>query len=187
MATVSTNANFVDASTANGHICPSVGHILTGHYAAADVWEGESIPCTPGQQVIIITWPGSTGDGSSSVTSGGGSDSGSGASGTGTGFDAALNFCVSYSYKADPITGAHLILQNNCSVAARVWFYSSPQIHGAATINPGDADNTYAAQDAIAAAGGVSIYACPAGDIARMADGTQASMGRNNPYDCSRK
>lgn len=68
---VSTNANFVDPNAANAHICPSVGHILTGHYAENDVWEGESIGCIPGQQVII-TWPSPTGAGSSPVVASGG-------------------------------------------------------------------------------------------------------------------
>jgi hypothetical protein len=102
-------------------------------------------------------------------------------------FDPALNDCIVYFYKNDPITGDHLILQNNCSVRARVWFYASSQAYGAESLDPGEAGNTYAGHDKIVAAGGVSIYACPEGDMPRQADGTLAENGVNNRYRCSRK
>jgi hypothetical protein len=102
-------------------------------------------------------------------------------------FDPDLNQCIGAFYKNDPITGDHLILKNNCYEAAHVFFYASPQIHGATHLEPGESDNTYQSHDKIVAAGGVSIYACPEGDIPRKADGTQASDGVNNQFRCSRK
>jgi hypothetical protein len=98
-----------------------------------------------------------------------------------------LNQCIGVSYKDDPITGDHLILKNNCYEAAHVFFYASPQIHGATHLKPGESDNTYQSHDKIVAAGGVSIYACPEGDMPRQADGTLADNGINNKFHCSRK
>ena len=72
-------------------------------------------------------------------------------------FDPDLNQCIGVSYKNDPITGDHLILKNNCYEAAHVFFYASPQIHGATHLKPGESDNTYQSHDKIVAAGGVSV------------------------------
>ena len=132
-------------------------------------------------------WNVTPGNASRDPASAGPSSSDSSNSNTGGPFDPNLNQCVVYFYKNDPITGDHLILQNNCSVSARVWFYASPQAYGAATLAPGEATNTYASHDAIIAAGVLSIYACPADDIAREPDGTQAFTGANNRFLCSRK
>jgi len=101
--------------------------------------------------------------------------------------DPDLNGCIGVAYKNDPITGDHLILKNNCYEAAHVFFFASPQIHGATHLKPGDSDNTYQSHDKIVAAGGVSIYACPEGDIPRQADGTLAYNGVNNRFRCNRK
>jgi hypothetical protein len=102
-------------------------------------------------------------------------------------FDPDLNQCIGVSYKNDPITGDHLILKNNCYEYAHVFFYASPQIHGATHLKPGESDNTYQSHDKIVAAGGVSIYACPEGDIPRQADGTLAFNGVDNRFRCSRR
>ncbi|WP_162538154.1 PDZ domain-containing protein [Granulicella sp. WH15] len=150
------------------------------------------VPCTPGQPLnpsLFASGGGTgTGGGSGSAAPGGGySDAGSGGTSAGGPYDPDLNQCVVYSYKKDPITGDHLILQNNCTVSARIWYYASPQAYGADTLAPGEATNTYASHDAIIAAGVLSIYACPSADIAREPDGTQAFMGANNRFLCSRK
>jgi len=152
----------------------------------------EAVLCTPGQPLdpSIFASGGGTGTGGdlgSGALGGGNGSAGSGGTNAGGPYDSDLNQCVVYSYKNDPITGNHLILQNNCSVPARVWYYASSQAYGAATLAPGESTNTYASHDAIIAAGVLSIYACPADDIAREPDGTQAFMGANNRFLCSRK
>jgi hypothetical protein len=171
-------------------ICPASGFVPGVMLRqASDVAIG--VPCKPGTPygpLIATTASGGyTGVTPPDPASAGASGSGSGSSGTGGPFDPDLNNCVVYFYKNDPITGDHLILQNNCSVRARVWFYASSQAYGAESLDPGEAGNTYAGHDKIVAAGGVSIYACPEGDMPRQADGTLAENGVNNRYRCSRK
>ncbi len=102
-------------------------------------------------------------------------------------FDPILNDCIGVFYKNDPVTGDHLILKNNCDERARIYFYASSQIHGAETLDPGEAGNTYAGHAEILAAGGVSIYACPENDVPRQADGSLAYNDVNNHFRCSRR
>jgi hypothetical protein len=177
-------------SSAQG-VCPASGFV-PGVMLRTESDVAVGVPCKPGTPYgpLIATtasggYTGVTPPDPASAGSGGGSSSGG--SDTGGSFDPDLNHCITPTYKNDPITGTHLILTNNCSVRARVNFYASSQVHGAVDLNPGEADNTYAAQNEIAAAGGVTIYACPLGDVPRKADGTQASNGNNNPFRCSRK
>jgi hypothetical protein len=171
-------------------ICPASGFVPGVMLRqASDVAVG--VPCKPGTPygpLIATTASGGyTGVTPPDPASAGPSGSGSGSSVTGGSFDPSLNDCVVYFYKNDPITGDHLILRNNCSVRARVWFYASSQVYGAESLNPGEAGNTYAGHDKILAAGVLSIYACPVDDVPRKADGTQASNGVNNRFRCSRK
>ncbi|QHN03788.1 hypothetical protein FTO74_10690 [Granulicella sp. WH15] len=173
-------------------VCPASGFV-PGVMLRTESDVAVGVPCKPGTPygpLIATTASG----GYTGVTppdpasaGGSGSSSGSDSSATGGATDPGLSYCVQIAYKADPITGSHLILQNNCGVTAQVYFYSSPQISGATTLSPGQTDNTYAAQDKIAAAGGVSVYACPVGDTPRTGDGKLAYSGRNNPYSCSRR
>ncbi len=176
-------------------VCPKSGFVPgLMRKVSSDVSEG--VPCTPGQPIdpsvfasgsSSVSNSSSFGGSSGSSTSGGGNSSGSGVSNTGGPSDPILNDCIGLSYKNDPITGDHLILQNNCSVRAQVYFYASSQVSGGEALDPGEAGNTYAAHDKILAAGGVSIYACPVGDVPRQADGTLAYNGVNNHFLCSRK
>jgi hypothetical protein len=149
------------------------------------------VPCKPGTPygpLIATTASGGyTGVTPPSPATAGPSGSGSGGSDIGGPFDPDLNNCVVYFYKNDPITGDHLILQNNCSVRAQVYFYASSQVHGGVAIDPGATDNTYAAHDQILAAGPLSIYACPVDDTPRQADGSLAYNGVNNRFNCSQK
>jgi hypothetical protein len=171
-------------------ICPASGFVPGVMLRqSSDVAVG--VPCKPGTPygpLIATTASGGyTGVTPPDPASAGPSGSGSGGSDTGGPFDPNLNDCIVYFYKNDPITGDHLILQNNCSVRARVWFYASSQVYGAESLDPGEAGNTYAGHDKILAAGALSIYACPVDDTPRQADGTQASNGVNNRFRCSRK
>jgi hypothetical protein len=170
-------------------ICPASGFVPGVMLRqTSDVAVG--VPCKPGTPYgpLIATtasggYTGVTPPGSAST---GPSGSGSGGSAMGP-FDPDLNNCVVYFYKNDPITGDHLILQNNCSVRAQVFFYASSQVYGGAAIDPGATDNTYAGHDKILAAGALSIYACPVNDIPRKPDGTLAYNGLNNRFLCSQK
>ena len=176
-------------------VCPKSGFVPgLMRKVSSDVSEG--VPCTPGQPIdpsvfasgsSSVSNSSSFGGSSGSSTSGGGNSSGSGVSNTGGPSDPILNDCIGLSYKNDPITGDHLIIQNNCSIRAQVYFYASSQVSGGEVLDPGEAGNTYAAHDKILAAGGVSIYACPVGDVPRQADGTLAYNGVNNHFLCSRK
>ncbi len=176
-------------------VCPKSGFVPgLMRKVSSDVSEG--VPCTPGQPIdpsvfasgsSSVSNSGSFGGSSGSSTSGGGNSSGSGVSNTGGPSDPILNDCIGLSYKNDPITGDHLIILNNCSIRAQVYFYASSQVSGGEALDPGEAGNTYAAHDKILAAGGVSIYACPVGDVPRQADGTLAYNGVNNHFLCSRK
>jgi hypothetical protein len=178
-------------AAAGAKICPASGFVPGVMLRqAGDVAAG--VPCKPGTPygpLIATTASGGyTGVTPPDAATAGGVSGGPG-SGTGAGStsDPILNNCIGLSYKKDPITGTHLIIQNNCTVRARVWFYASSQVYGATTLDPGDADNTYAGQDKILAAGGVSIYACPDGDTPRQADGTPAYNGVDNHFRCSRE
>jgi hypothetical protein len=172
-------------------ICPASGFVPSVMmHPTSDVAVG--VPCKPGTPygpLIVTTASG----GYTGVTppgpapSGGLAGSSSGSADAGGPSDPDLRDCIAPTYKNDPITGSHLILTNNCSVRASVYFFASSQAHGSVDLNPGEADNTYAAQNEIAAAGGVSIYACPVGDIPRQADGTLAYNGANNHFRCSRQ
>jgi len=102
-------------------------------------------------------------------------------------FDEKLNNCVGHFYQDDPGTGRHLVIKNKCLVAAHIFFYVSPQIHGGTHLKPGEVDNTYQSEEKIVAAGELWIYACPEGDLPRQADGTLAFNGPNNGFRCSRK
>ncbi len=171
-------------------ICPASGFVPGVMLRqASDVAVG--VPCKPGTPYgpLIATTASSGYTGvtppDQAARSGGASSFGS--SDTGGPFDPNLNDCIVYFYKNDPITGDHLILQNNCSVRAQVYFYASSQVHGGVAIDPGATDNTYAAHDQILAAGVLSIYACPVNDIPRQADGTLAYNGVNNRFLCSQK
>jgi hypothetical protein len=168
--------------------CPQSGFV-PGLMRRTSSDTSEGVPCTPGQPIdpSLFASGAPTGAGSSFGSSAGGSGSGMGGSNNAGPFDPSLNNCVVYFYKNDPITGDHLILQNNCSVRAQVYFYSSSQVHGGAAIDPGATDNTYAAHDQILAAGALSIYACPVNDIPRKPDGTLAFNGLNNHFLCSQK
>jgi hypothetical protein len=171
-------------------ICPASGFVPGVMLRqASDVAVG--VPCKPGTPygpLIATTASGGyTGVTPPDPATAGPSGSGSGSSTTGGPYDPDLNNCVVYFYKNDPITGDHLILQNNCSVRAQVYFYASSQVYGGAAIDPGATDNTYASHDKILAAGTLSIYACPVNDIPRQADGTLAYNGVNNRFLCSRK
>jgi hypothetical protein len=159
-------------------ICPASGFV-PGVMRRTSNDTSEGVPCTPGQPI----------DPSLLASSGTSGRSGSGSGGTDTGgpFDPDLKDCITPTYKNDPITGDHLILKNNCDEAAHVFFYASPQIYGGVHLKPGESDNTYQSHDKIVAAGGISIYACPEGDIPRQADGTLAFNGNNNSFRCSRK
>jgi hypothetical protein len=171
-------------------ICPASGFVPgVMMHPTSDVAVG--VPCKPGTPygpLIATTASGGyTGVTPPDLASAGPSGSGSGGSDTGGPFDPSLNDCVGYFYKNDPITGDHLILQNNCSVRARVWFYASSQVYGGESLDPGEAGNTYAGHDKILVAGTLSIYACPVDDTPRQADGTLAYNRVNNHFRCSRK
>jgi hypothetical protein len=181
----------VQTKSSGKGICPASGFVPGVMLRqTSDVAVG--VPCKPGTPygpLIATTASG----GYTGLTPPDPTSAGSGASSSSDGtdiggpFDTDLNACIDLSYKHDPVTGTHLIIQNNCSVRASINFYASSQVLGAVDLNPGEADNTYAGQDKIAAAGGISIYACPVGDVPRKADGTQASNGVNNQFRCSRK
>jgi hypothetical protein len=179
---VSVNANFTGAATANTHVCPSAGHILTGHYAANDVWEGESIACKPGQQVII-TWSGGDNAGSSSApfnsgTGGGNSGTGgsggvgsggssgsTGGTGSTTGGDSVpgVNSCVQSTYSATDYSSQILFFVNSCSERVKVWFVVGKGTPGAVTIDAGARSvPTGYTPDQVNRAGGLNFYACPA-------------------------
>jgi hypothetical protein len=169
--------------------CPQSGFV-PGLMRRTSSDTSEGVPCTPGQPIdpsLFASGGASASGGSGSGSSGGGGSQSSGGADTGGPFDPILNDCIGLSYKNDPITGDHLIIQNNCSVRAQVFYYASSQAYGGVTLNPGEATNTYAAHDKILAAGGVSIYACPVNDIPRQADGTVPYNGTNNHFRCSRK
>jgi len=173
-------------------ICPASGFVPGVMIRqTSDVAVG--VPCKPGTPygplIATTSSGGYTGvTPPDPATAGGGiSSTGSGSSNIRGARDPDLRSCITPSYQADPITGSHLILQNNCSVRAQVYFYASPQANGGVVLTPGEADNTYAAQTDIAAAGGVSIYACPVGDVPRKADGSVAYTGVNNQFGCFRQ
>jgi hypothetical protein len=183
---------------ANGQgICPASGFV-PGVMLRVESDVAEPVPCKPGTPYgpLIATTasggftgvtppdPGSADGSSGNSGSSGGGEGGSSAGGS---YDPALNSCVVYFYKKDPITGDNLVLQNNCSISARISFYAGPQVYGAVTLASGGVDNTYQSRNAVNAAGPLYIYACPANDIARKTDGTQASMGPNNRFVCSRQ
>jgi hypothetical protein len=174
-------------------ICPPSGFV-PGVMLRVESDVAEPVPCKPGTPygpLIATTASGGfTGVTPPDASSAGGGSTGStGASGSSAlGVrDPDLRSCITPSYKGDPITGSHLILQNTCSVSVQVFFYADSQDSGGVTLSPGGTDNTYVAENAVKAAGGVSIYACPDGDFPRKPDGTLAYTGVNNQYGCFRK
>jgi hypothetical protein len=185
------NANPAGKPGSQG-ICPPSGFVPGVMLRrTSDVSEG--VPCKPGTAygpLIATTASGGYTGVTPPEPAANRNSSGSGGSRSGSSdrdpSDPILDSCIALSYQTDPITGTHLIIQNNCSIAARVYFYASSQVYGAETLDPGAVTNTYASQDKIAAAGGVSIYACPVGDVARQADGSVAYNGVNNHFFCSR-
>jgi len=166
--------------------CPPSGFV-PGLMRRTSSDTSEGVPCTPGQPIDPSLFASNGSTGSSSSASSGGSSASSGGPDTADPFDPDLISCIVPTYKNDPVTGDHLLLQNNCSIRAQVYFYASSQVHGGVALDPGEVDNTYAAYDQITAAGGVSLYACPIGDTPRQADGSLAYNGVNNHFRCSRK